>query len=179
MIKILVLPLLLIFFISCQKDDQQYPYMDIKLYQTIRLNEISGRLHWLFRSLDKGELDQVEDIFAHEVELDMQSLTGDVPRKMSAKEAAAYLAKLGQGMDASHHVIGNYGIVVNEDRATVTAYGTQTYMKKNKSGKKIKNNYGIYEIELLLPNYTDNHYDIWNWRWKITKYRYLHRFSDS
>jgi hypothetical protein len=171
--------LLLLTFIGCQKQSERYPKMDTKFYNTVRQMEISGRLHWLFRSLDKGELDQVEDIFAHEVELDMQSLTGEDPRKMSAKEATAYLAKLGQGIDASHHVIGNYGIVVSGDLATVTAYGTQTYLKKNKSGKKIKNNYGIYEIELLLPNYTDDQYDTWDWKWKITKFRYLHRFSDS
>lgn len=78
----------------------------------------------LFILTDRKAWDAAQKLFADgEIEVDMSSLVGGGPVRMTAAELFAGFAQGLHAEKASHHMTTNYDIVLDGDRATLVAHG--------------------------------------------------------
>jgi hypothetical protein len=85
--------------------------------------------HLLFTATDERDWDAVAAAFADRAALDCTSLSGGEPTVLSGRQIAqAWSATLG-GLDATHHLTGNYLIDVEADRATARFAATATHRR--------------------------------------------------
>lgn len=81
----------------------------------------------MFTATDERRWDAVAAAFGDKVTLDYTSLSGGEPGVLSGREIAdGWSAALG-GLDATHHLTGNYLIEVEGDRATARFAATATH----------------------------------------------------
>ena len=165
---IFLLSCLLIF--SCQKDEtrQFSPEMEKKIFDTIKRDDITGRIHLLYRSIDSKNWEAVKEMLADKVEFD----EGDGVSIKSSEEIISHWQKSLSNLDGTQHVVSNYGIEVNKHEARLMFIGTATHYKKSKTGKNIKTLHGSYEVHMSQPEKEDT-----NWAWKITKFKYINNFT--
>lgn len=83
----------------------------------------------MFTATDDRDWDAVAAAFADRVALDYTSLAGGEPAVLSGRQIAeAWSATLG-GLDATHHLTGNYLIDVEADNATACFAATATHLR--------------------------------------------------
>lgn len=161
--KLLVLLPLVVMF-GCQTKQLFSDKMKQKIIHDIYRDDITGRMHMLFRAVDNQNWKEVDEVLADEVELDM----GDGPKKMKAAEVIEVWKKALKGLDGVHHQISNYGIVFDNKSTNVIFAGTATHLKKS----KVTNHYGTYEVQMIQPGEDET-----NWAWEVTKFKYRNKFS--
>jgi hypothetical protein len=160
--------------LSCQKQEkaekQFSDRMQVKIEDDVKRDDINGRLHHLFRSVDAKNWESAKEILAEKVELDM----GEGPSSKTADEVIESWKTATADADGLHHQVGNYGIEINGREARLMFLGTATHYKKVKSGKNTRTFYGSYEVTMQQPEG-----DPTNWAWKITKFKYTNKFMDG
>lgn len=172
--KILLMALCLV-SLSCQKQESKVEKqfsekMQVKIEDAVKRDDITGRMHLLFRSVDNQDWVNVKEVMADQVEFDM----GEGQSTKSADEVVEAWKTSLSGIDGSQHVVGNYGIEVNGSEARLVFLGIATHYKKLKSGKNTRTFHGSYEITVRQPEGEPT-----NWAWKVTKFKYTPKFMDG
>lgn len=162
----------LIFLLSliaggCQTHHQFSEAMKGKILDDVKRDDISGRIHMLFREVENGNWEEARKIFAPEIEVDL----GEGYKKMTPEEFLSIWKKSLEGVDGLHHQVSNYGIVVMDKEADLNFVSTVTHFKRGKNGGT-KSFYGKYHVFMIQPEG-----DPTNWEWLITKFKYHNRFS--
>jgi len=102
----------------------------------------------MFTATDDRDWDAVAAAFADRVALDYTSLSGGEPAVLSGRQIAeAWSAALG-GLDATHHLTGNYLIDVEADRATARFAATATHRRAGGHGDPLWTLGARYHAEL-------------------------------
>ena len=86
--------------------------------------EIVDTINRYATGIDLRDWDLYRSIFADEVEIDFESFRGMPPRKMSGDEWVSLVRSGLPGFHATQHVLTNFVIDIDGDRATATAYVT-------------------------------------------------------
>lgn len=170
--KFLILALCLVTF-SCQKQEVKPQFsekMQKKIEDDVKRDDITGRMHILFRAVDNQNWPAVKEILADQVEFDM----GEGPSMKSADQVIDAWKTATAGLDALQHMSGNYGIEINGNEAKLVFEGVATHYKKIKSGKNTRTFHGTYEVYMKQPEG-----DSTNWAWKVTKFKYKNKFMDG
>jgi hypothetical protein len=172
--KFIILALCLLSF-SCQKQESKVQNqfsdkMQQKIEDDIKRDDITGRMHVLFRSVDAQDWVNVKEILADQVDFDM----GEGPSTKTSDEVVDVWKNATAGIDGSQHIVGNYGIEVNGNEAKLMFVGIATHYKKLKSRKNTRTFHGSYEITMKQPDG-----DSTNWAWKVTKFKYMNKFMDG
>ncbi len=167
--------LLSAFALSCQNNGQKVEKqfsekMEKKITDAIKRDDITGRMHMLFRSVDNKDWANVKEVLADQVEFDM----GDGVATKTSDEIVKIWQDATAGLDGVQHVVGNYGIEVNNHEAKLMFVGIATHYKKLKSGKNTRTFHGSYEVFVKQPDG-----DSTNWAWKVTKFKYVNKFMDG
>lgn len=164
---------LCLFALSCQKQESK-PQFDekwqLKIEDAVKRDDITGRMHLLFRSVDNQDWTNVKDVLHDQVEFDM----GEGASTKSGDEIIEIWKSALAGLDGVQHVVGNYGIEVNGKEARLVFQGVATHYKKLKSGKNTRTFHGSYEVHMKQPDG-----DSTNWAWKVTKFKYMNKFMDG
>lgn len=172
--KILLMALCLV-SLSCQKqvakvENQFNDKMQVKIEDAVKRDDITGRMHLLFRSVDNQDWVNVKEVLADQIEFDV----GEGSSSKTSDEVVGIWKNATAGLDGLQHVVGNYGIEVNGREARLVFNGIATHYKKLKSGKNTRTFHGSYEITVRQPEG-----DPTNWAWKVTKFKYTNKFMDG
>jgi hypothetical protein len=126
---------------------------------TNETEKIQSAITQLFICTDKRDWDRVRTCFASDFILDMTSMVGGEPVKMTPAGIVAAWDKGLKDIDYIHHQIGNFEIKVNYKNATVGCYGIAYHFKNSAKGAvKHRSFVGTYNFSLVLIAQT----------WKIT-----------
>jgi hypothetical protein len=102
----------------------------------------------MFTATDERDWDAVAAAFADRVALDYTSLSGGEPAVLSGRQIAeAWSATLG-GLDATHHLTGNYLIDLDADRATARFAAIATHQLAGGQGDPLWTLGARYHAEL-------------------------------
>ena len=123
----------------------------------------------LFVSTDRRDWAAVRDCLADPVVLDMTSMVGGEPAKLTPQQVAEGWEQGLRALDAIHHQTGNCAASVEGDRAMAFCYGTATHYRKTASGRNVRTFVGSYGIELAKQHGA----------WKITLFRFNLKYIDG
>lgn len=140
--------------------------MVTKIESDVKRDDITGRLGWMFDSMDKLDWDAVRKVLADQVEFD----SGKGPEQKSADEVIATWKDEYKKLDGLQHLTAAYGIEVFPTEARIKFKGITTHFKRLKSGKDTKTIYGDYEVTMVPAT------DPLDWAWKVSKFKHNKRF---
>ncbi len=92
----------------------------------------------LFVSTDNRDWEGVKACFADEVVLDMTSVMGGEPNKLTPQQIADGWAQGLKGLKAIHHQAGNYDVSLKADEADVFCYGIAFHYLPNVTGLPLR-----------------------------------------
>src|SRR5688500_2188255 len=105
-----LLMVLCLISLSCQKQEkvekQFSDKMQQKIEEDVKRDDINGRIHLMFRSVDNQRWEDVKEVLAEKVEFDM----GEGTSVKSADEVIESWKSATAGLDGLHHQVGKYGI---------------------------------------------------------------------
>lgn len=109
--------------------------------------EVCNRLfiHTDYREWDK----LLSEVFAEHVHFDMQSMGGGPPEILPATAICEAWEQGFEGLDAVHHLAGNYIVHIEGQAAGVFCYANATHFKKAATQGHTRTFAGSYEIHLL------------------------------
>ncbi len=110
--------------------------------------EIVDTVNRLFISTDNRDWDAVKGCFTNEVNLDMTSMVGGEPSKMTSQQIVDAWNQGLQGLKAIHHQAGNYKVTLKNKAAEVFCYGIATHYLPNTSGRNSRLFVGSYNFGL-------------------------------
>ncbi|MDQ5857780.1 MAG: nuclear transport factor 2 family protein [Acidobacteriota bacterium] len=124
----------------------------------------------LFVATDRRDWATVEACLADTVILDMTSMAGGEPARMTAGEVVAMWTKGLEPIDHVHHQVGNFQIDVDRDRASVFCYGIALhYREKISNSSKSRTFVGSYDIHLARTE----------GKWRIELFRFNLKFIEG
>lgn len=132
-------------------------------------DEITDILNQLFVSTDERDWPRVQQCFATAVEFDMTSLAGGNPARMSPQEITAAWDEGLRPIEASHHQVGNYQIVLHGDEANASCYGIALHYRKTQSGRNTRTFVGTYDFHLRRNKD----------RWRVDLFRFNLKYLDG
>ncbi|MDJ0984112.1 MAG: nuclear transport factor 2 family protein [Desulfobacterales bacterium] len=123
----------------------------------------------LFVSTDNRDWEGVKACFADEVVLDMTSVMGGEPNKLTPQQIADGWAQGLKGLKAIHHQAGNYDVSLKADEADVFCYGIAFHYLPNVTGQNSRTFVGSYNFHLKKIGPV----------WKIDIFKYNLKFIDG
>ena len=132
-------------------------------------DQIIDTLSKLFVSTDDREWETVQSCFTDEFELDMTSLAGGEPVRMTPSAITALWEENLRPIEALHHQVGNYQVEPSGNEATVSCYGIATHYRKTESGNNTRTFVGTYDFHLIKHGN----------RWRIDLFRFNLKYLDG
>lgn len=120
--------------------------MDETLRYLIEKDRIIDVLNRLFIATDRRDWDSVRDCLAATVLLDMTSLTGGEPVRLTGAQVAEGWETGLRAIEALHHQAGNYRVTVRETEASAFCYGIALHYRKTRSGRNTRTFVGSYDV---------------------------------
>jgi len=139
---------------------------DATVEKILDRQEIVDTITRLFVGTDRRDWLQVESCLADEVTLDMTSLAGGKPMKMSSVQVAKGWKDGLQVIDQVHHQVSNFEVTISGDEASATCYGITFHHRMLNSPDNVRTFVGSYLIHLIRANPG----------WKIDRFRYDSKF---
>ena len=131
--------------------------------------EIRSLVDQLFIQTDRKDWDATRALFVDgEIEVDMSSLAGGGPMRMTAAQLCAGFAQGLHAGKASHHMTTNYDISIGDDAATVGANGyAWNHLPDVRGGSDLWETWGTYR--LTLRRTPDG--------WRFVGFQYLAKYN--
>ena len=123
----------------------------------------------LFVSTDNRDWESVKACFADEFVLDVTSMVGGEPNKMTPQQIADAWAQGLKGLKAIHHQAGNYDVSLKANQADVFCYGIAFHYLPNATGQNSRTFVGSYNFHLIKDGED----------WKIDIFKYNLKFIDG
>lgn len=123
----------------------------------------------LFVSTDSRDWEGVKACFADEFVLDVTSMVGGEPNKMTPQQIADAWSQGLKGLKAIHHQAGNYDVSLKTDEADVFCYGIAFHYLPNVTGQNSRTFVGSYNFHLIKVGAD----------WKIDIFKYNLKFIDG
>ena len=123
----------------------------------------------LFVSTDNRDWESVKACFADEFVLDVTSMVGGEPSKMTPQQIADAWAQGLKGLKAIHHQAGNYDVSLMANEADVFCYGIAFHYLPNTTGQNSRTFVGSYNFHLTKVGAD----------WKIDIFKYNLKFIDG
>lgn len=98
--------------------------------------------------VDARDWDGLVELFDEEVAVDYTSLNGGEPTTMPATDLIGGWRQLLEPLAATHHLMGNLSVAVQDDSATCAANVTATHVRPNPTGGPHWTVGGRYDLEL-------------------------------
>jgi SnoaL-like domain len=137
--------------------------------ELVEKDRIIDTVNQLFVSTDQRDWGGVRSVLAADVLMDMTSLAGGKPTRMSAEQIAAGWEQGLRPIEAVHHQAGNYRVQLDGERATAFCYGTAYHYRKTRSGRNTRVFVGSYDFHLQRTND----------RWLIDSFRFNLKYVDG
>lgn len=132
------------------------------------MNNINETIAQFFVASDNRDWNEVEAIFADEVELDYSSINGNPAMILSPKQITDSWKTVLPGFTHTHHQIGNMISKANGNIAKAFCYGTATHYLEHEAGN-VWTVVGSYNFELKLDG--EN--------WRISKMKFNFKYMDG
>jgi 3-phenylpropionate/cinnamic acid dioxygenase small subunit len=129
---------------------------------------INETIAQFFITSDNRDWNEVEAIFADEVELDYSSMNGNPAMTLSPKQITDIWKTVLPGFTHTHHQIGNMISKANGNRAEAFCYGTATHYLEHEAGN-VWTVVGSYNFELKQDG--EN--------WRISKMKFNFKYMDG
>ena len=103
----------------------------------------------IFINTDGRRWDRIEVLFAPQVRLDYQSMSGQPAAMMSPTQITGAWKQVLPGFDQTHHQIGNIIVTERDTDADLFCYGTATHYIANQPEGNVWTVVGTYEFHLI------------------------------
>lgn len=123
--------------------------MDDPIGQLVEKDRIIDTINQLFIATDNRDWPAVRGCLADHVLLDMTSLAGGQPNRLTGEQVAAGWEEGLKSIESVHHQAGNYRVDVQDDQATAFCYGIASHFRRNRSGRNSRVFVGSYDFHLL------------------------------
>jgi hypothetical protein len=143
--------------------------MDQVIRELLEKDRIVDTLNRLFIATDQRDWAGVREVLADTLLMDMTSVAGGVPTRMTNQQVAAGWEQGLQPIEAVHHQVGNYRVTLEGDQATAFCYGTASHYRKTKSGRNTRVFVGSYDFHLRLLG----------GGWRIDSFRFTLKYLDG
>ena len=154
----------LLIFASCSQEHDRGQHKIL-----VERNHVINRVNKLFIATDNRDWAGVKDCFMDSVLLDMTSLAGGEPSKVSSQNIVdAWDAGL-KALKTIHHQSGNFLVEIHDNNTDVFCYGIATHYLPNKTNRNVRTFVGSYDIHLVRQG-TD---------WKIDRFKYNLKYIDG
>lgn len=138
--------------------------------QLVERQEVEDVVVRVFVATDRRDWAGVEACLADTVTLDMTSMTGGEPLRLTPAEVAAGWRDGLAPIDSVHHQVGNFQIAVDGDSATASCYGTAFHHReKISTPSKTRTFVGSYDLHLSRTSAG----------WRIDLFRFVLKFIDG
>lgn len=139
-------------------------------YQTLLDQEdVKKVVNELFIQTDNRDWEKVKSTFAPQVAFDMTSLAGGTPGTLTRQQIVDAWEKGLRPLQSIHHLIGNFIIDIEGDKADVFCYGIASHHLPNKTKKNLRHFAGSYNIALQRTGTS----------WKITHFKYNSKYVEG
>lgn len=102
----------------------------------------------LFVATDQRDWQRVESCLATPVTLDMTSLVGGEPSRLTPREVATGWRDGLRAIDHVHHQLGNFTVRIHGDEAEVSCYGVAYHHRETATPDNLRTFVGSYDIHL-------------------------------
>ena len=143
--------------------------MNDPLRLLLEKDQIIDTINQLFIATDNRDWPAVRGCLADTVLLDMTSLTGGSPSKLTGEQVAEGWKQGLRAIEAMHHQAGNYRVEVQGDQATAFCYGIASHYRSTRSGRNTRVFVGSYDFHLLRIES----------RWQIDSFRFNLKYIDG
>jgi hypothetical protein len=139
------------------------------LHLLLEKDRIIDVVNQLFISTDKRDWPAVRRCFAELVLIDVSSMTGGPPSRLTPEQIAAGWEQGLRPIEAIHHQVGNYRVELHGDQATAFCYGIASHYRRTRSGRNTRVFVGSYDFHLLRAE----------GRWQIDSFRFNLKYVDG
>src|SRR5262245_3966388 len=122
--------------------------MEAALRQLIDERDVRETVTRLFVGTDRRDWSAVEACLSDRVTLDMTSLTGGEPSRLTPSEVARGWAEGLKAIDHVHHQLGNFLVTVAGDTARVSCHGIALHHRRISGPQSVRRFVGSYDIRL-------------------------------
>jgi hypothetical protein len=143
--------------------------MDDSIRQLVEKDRIIDTINQLFIATDERDWPAVRGCLADSVLLDMSSLAGGGPSRLTAEQVAAGWEEGLRPIESVHHQAGNYRVDVQGEQASAFCYGVATHFRRNRSGRNTRVFVGSYNFHLVRVEE----------RWLIDSFRFNLKFLEG
>jgi hypothetical protein len=143
--------------------------MDDGVSELIEKDRIIDAINRLFICTDQRDWAGVRSVLADSVLMDMTSLVGGEPARMTGEQVAAGWEEGLRPMEAVHHQAGNYRVRIDGNQATGFCYGTASHYRKTRSGRNTRVFVGSYDFHLQQTG----------GQWRIDSFRFNLKYLDG
>ena len=133
-----------------------------------QMETINETVSQLFVATDNNEWNEVESIFADQVELDYSSMNGAPAATLTPEQITDAWKTILPGFTHTHHQIGNMISKVDGSIADVSCYGTATHYLEDEAGS-VWTVVGSYNFELEKSGD----------QWRVTKMKFNFKYQDG
>ena len=161
---------LIVFLAACSHtQDTKMTALETQMNSLLEEKAAIETVNRLFVSTDNRDWEGVKACFADVVVLDMTSMVGGEPSKLTPQQIVdAWDAGL-KGLKAIHHQAGNYDLALRENEADVFCYGIATHYLPNATGQNSRMFVGSYNFHLKKIKQD----------WKIDHFKYNLKYIDG
>jgi hypothetical protein len=122
--------------------------MDTSIQDLIDQRDIHNVIVRLFVATDQRDWTGVEECLTDDVLMDMTSLAGGEPARVTGSQIAAGWRDGLQPIDQVHHQVGNFRISINGDEADAFCYGVAYHYRNITSPDNTRTFVGSYDLHL-------------------------------
>lgn len=143
--------------------------MNNPVRELLEKDRIIDTINRLFICTDLRDWTGVRSVLADSVLMDMTSLIGGEPTRMTAEEVTAGWEEGLRPVEAVHHQAGNYRVQLDGSEAIGFCYGTASHYRKTRSGKNTRVFVGSYDFHLRQAA----------GQWRIDSFRFNLKYLDG
>ena len=143
--------------------------MSDRIRELVDEHDVIGVVTNLFIATDRRDWDTVLMCLAPEVNLDMTSVSGGTPARVSAREIVTSWQQAFAPIDAVHHQVSNFRVAITGNQASASCYGIAYHYRANATGGKTRVFVGTYDVGLRRGESG----------WRIEDFRFNCRFIDG
>lgn len=143
--------------------------MSDPIRQLVEKDRIIDTINQLFIATDNRDWPAVRGCLADNVLLDMASLAGGRPSRLTAEQVASGWEEGLKPIESVHHQAGNYRVEVQGEQASAFCYGIASHFRRNRSGRNTRVFVGSYDFH--LQRIED--------RWLIDSFRFNLKYVDG
>lgn len=144
--------------------------MPAQVDDLVQKQRIASVITQLFVATDERDWSRVRECLDDSVLLDMTSLAGGQPVRMSPSQITEIWDEGLRPIEAVHHQAGNFDITWSGQEAKAACYGIAYHYRRTQSGRDTRLFVGSYGFELRLDEKSN---------WRITMFRFNLKFIDG